>query len=301
MFVHFIPYFEDATVEDILINNFSEITLLKRNAEKQTIQDLNFSEKYVKGMFQVLLSINQIHFTTIDDEYLSVMLPINKFRFSGKLGRSIKSGIECTIRLNSDEINFSFEAFTIEKTLQDQLLQSVQEKKTMFIVGGSGSGKTTFTNILIQHFPLNENIKAIGDISDYVFKEGSNVSHMITKTAKDYAECFDLMMRSCPDRILISELTIDNVNFILRVINSGIKGVILTLHASGIKGVASAFSQNLALNKDKMKPEDIQKLLDTYIDVFLFFEKNNQGQRTLKDFLFNCSNNDIPMGLPIEK
>ena len=286
--VHFLPYFKDKSIEDFQIIDFQKVSLVKIGGEKQFIEDKNFSKSYLQAVFYSLFALNNQIFSH-NNHQISIMLPINYFRFSGALGSSIGSGIELSIRLNDTNLDFSYDSFSLSKNEWVFLVKHIAHNQaSVFIVGGTGSGKTTFSNLLINEIDDNEVLKVLGDIHDYIFKPSQKASQLFATTQQEYAKKFDLLMRINPDRILIPELSVNNVDLILRALNSGHRGFLLTLHSnSNEMAVAQSFRGNLALGGKQLDINEISKSLNENIDFFIFLHKNKDGKRVLQNIVIN--------------
>ena len=94
-------------------------------------------------------------------------------------------------------------------------------------------------------------------------------------------------MRVNPDRILISELTTSNVDLILRALNSGHKGFLLTMHSGSTDfGVAEAFKQNLAMVGNNVDVMEIHKSICGNVDMFIYLEQEG-GKRFVDKIVIN--------------
>lgn len=285
---HLIKYFENADIEDFQINDFQKVTLIKRGDIKEFINDTNLTKEYIRTLMYFVSSIAPKKLSNTDGQ-VSLMLPVNKFRFTGRIGNSIGSGIKISIRLNDNIIYHNYKDFGLSELEFNFLVKYISiEALSTFVIGGTGSGKTTFNNLLIQGIGENEAMNVIGDIHDYIFHGDQKVSEVFAKSSKDYDKGFDLLMRSNPDRILVPELTSSNVNLILRSMNSGHKGFMLTMHSSnGNTGIAEAFSENLKMSGMKeVDTQAIDNTINSNID-FLIHLKKHKGKRVVDKIVIN--------------
>ncbi len=148
-----------------------------------------------------------------------------------------------------NEIKKTYKDFGLSELEYNFLVNHICDNRaSVFIIGCTGSGKTTFSNLLIKEFDDNELISIVGDAHDYIFHENQKVSQIAIKNDDDYSIAFNLLMRSNPDRILVPELTVSNVSLILKAIKSRLKGFMLTMysHNENIE-VAKVFNDNLKI------------------------------------------------------
>lgn len=285
---HLIKYFEDPDIEDFQINDFQKVTLIKRGDIKEFIDDENLTKEYIRTLMYFVSSIAPKKLSNTDGQ-VSLMLPVNKFRFTGRIGNSIGSGIKISIRLNDNIIYHNYKDFGLSELEFNFLVKYIsKEAGSTFVIGGTGSGKTTFNNLLIQGIGENEVMNVIGDIHDYIFHGDQKVSEVFAKKDSDYINAFDLAMRSNPDRILVPELTGSNVSLILRAMNSGHKGFMLTMHSGNEnEGVSEAFAKNLEMSGLKeANAQAIDKTINSNID-FLIHLKKHKGKRVVDKIVIN--------------
>lgn len=290
---HLLKYFEMGNVEDLIISEFEKVILVKKGGEKEFLEDKYLNKEYLSIVMYSVCGLNNQSFRSSNlHNQVSCMLPVNAFRFTGAMDSTIKSGVEISIRLNDNEIDYVYGDFGLSLAEYVYLLKYVGENQSsVFIIGGTGSGKTTFTNLLIDSISDNEIIKVVGDIHDFCFRKEQKTSEFFVRN-DDYKQKFDLLMRTNPDRILIPELTVDNVSLILRAMNSGHNGFMLTLHSNSSElGVAEAFKQNMELSgKSNININDIDKAIKNNIDFLIYMGKTKEGKRGITKVEINSKN-----------
>jgi len=284
---HLIKYFEDEEIEDFQINDFEKATLIKKGNKKEFIEDMNLTKDYIKTLMFFVSAISPKRLNNMDSQ-VSLMLPVNKFRFTGRIGNTIGSGIKISIRLNDNQLYHDYHDFGLKQLEFNFLIKHIsQNGLSAFVIGGTGSGKTTFNNLLIKHISENELMNVIGDIHDYIFFGNQKVSEVFAKKDSDYGISFDLAMRSNPDRILVPELSVGNVGLILRAMNSGHKGFMLTMHSgNSVMGVAEAFAQNLKMNGVEADVLSIDKAIKANVDFLIYLSKHD-GKRQIEKVEIN--------------
>ena len=103
----------------------------------------------------------------------------------------------------------------------------------MLIVGGTGSGKTTFLNALSMYIPQNARIITIEDTQELRMKH-SNTLTMVSK--KEQGVTMDMLLKNTlrqrPDRILVGEVRGSEAVTLFGAMNTGHSGCIGTLHAN---------------------------------------------------------------------
>ena len=127
---------------------------------------------------------------------------------------------------------------TISEQMARFLTRSVIAKKNILISGGTGSGKTTFLNVLSSAIPSEERIITIEDAAELQLHQ-PHVVGMETKTAnmegKGALTIRDLVknaLRMRPDRIIVGECRGAEALDMLQAMNTGHDGSLTTLHSN---------------------------------------------------------------------
>ncbi|MGO3683448.1 MAG: ATPase, T2SS/T4P/T4SS family [Proteus vulgaris] len=150
---------------------------------------------------------------------------------------------------------------------------AVLNKQNFVLVGGTGSGKTTFTKAICDIVPLHTRIITIEDTAELDLPNHPNKVHLFYKevSAKD-------LLKSClrmkPDRIFLTELRGDEAWDYLSALNTGHAGSITTVHANDC---ASAYYRVGSLIKQsevgqKLDFEYVMNEVFTTLDVVMYME-----------------------------
>ena len=118
------------------------------------------------------------------------------------------------------------------------LKKCVQGKTSIFVSGGTGTGKTTFLNMLSAYIPENELLITIEDTLELQLKQ-KNVRSMETREITsstmesiDMAALVKSSLRMRPDRIIVGETRDGAVVSLLSAMSTGHEGSMSTGHAN---------------------------------------------------------------------
>ena len=120
----------------------------------------------------------------------------------------------------------------------DYLKQRVEQRTNLIVVGGTGSGKTTFLNLLSHWIPAAERIITVEDAAELRLEHGHvvrletrppNLEGERAVTARDLVRN---ALRMRPDRIIVGEVRGDEVLDMLQAMNTGHDGSMTTIHAN---------------------------------------------------------------------
>ena len=117
---------------------------------------------------------------------------------------------------------------TISKEATDFLKMAVMAGYNIFVSGGTGSGKTTFLNVLSNFIPKDERIVTIEDSAELKLDSVDNIVRMETRQANSQGENVisirDLIkasLRVRPDRIIVGEVRGGETLDMLQAMNTG--------------------------------------------------------------------------------
>jgi len=151
---------------------------------------------------------------------------------------------------------------------------AVEQKKNILVIGGTGSGKTTFCNALLSVIAehavrSNERIVIIEDSARELQCSAPNTVQMLTSRHRSMQDLLRLTMRMRPDRVVIGETRGAEIWSMMKAWNSGHPGGVSTIHAnSAIGGLHKAESYVLEAGV----PVQRDQIADS-IDVLVFIEK----------------------------
>lgn len=188
-------------------------------------------------------------------------------------------------------------ALTDKKKYLDFFRKGVELRYNFLIVGGTGSGKTTFAKAIADLFPLDRRIITIEDVPEMDLPNHKNKLHLFYKagvvTPKKLIES---SMRMKPDHILLAELRGEEAWSYIEALNTGHEGSVTTIHANNtyasFSRLASIIKQSeigLTLDYDL-----VMNTIKSSIDIILFFNKTE-----MTEVYFNPSekNNILAGGL----
>jgi pilus assembly protein CpaF len=132
-------------------------------------------------------------------------------------------------------------AGSVSEVALEYLQQRVHQRTNLIVVGGTGSGKTTFLNLLSQWIPPGERIVTVEDAAELRLQH-NHVVRLETRppnlegeraiTARDLVRN---ALRMRPDRIIVGEVRGDEVLDMLQAMNTGHDGSMTTIHANSTR------------------------------------------------------------------
>ena len=123
----------------------------------------------------------------------------------------------------------------------DYLKRRVEQRTNLIVVGGTGSGKTTFLNLLSQWIPSGERIVTAEDAAElrlqheHVVRLETRPPNLEGQRAVTARDLVRNALRMRPDRIIVGEVRGDEVLDMLQAMNTGHDGSMTTLHANNVR------------------------------------------------------------------
>ena len=151
---------------------------------------------------------------------------------------------------------------------------AIAQKLNICMVGGTGSGKTTFTKSLVDLIPSDTRLITIEDTHELDTPNHPNHAHLFYKEHITAKQIIASCMRLKPDRILLTELRGDEAWDYLSALNTGHPGGLTSVHANDARSVHYRIAQ-LAMESAAGKAMPYEYILNTVratIDVVCFFK-----------------------------
>jgi type IV secretion system protein VirB11 len=157
------------------------------------------------------------------------------------------------------------------------IIESVEQRKSILVVGGTQSGKTTLANAILdciaQTHP-QDRVIIIEDTNEL----RCNVKDSVTMRASPSKTINDLIfdsMRMRPDRIVIGEVRGKEAHFLIKAFNTGHPGGLSTLHSNSAESGLLRLEQLIA----EAGVPPIPAAIAEAINVLVFIKKTNQGKK----------------------
>ena len=182
--------------------------------------------------------------------------------------------------------------------IKDFLIRAVLYKKNIIISGGTSTGKTTFTNAMIQSIPHEERLITVEDAREIDLTYHKNRVHLIASkggqgrakvTTQDLIEA---CLRLRPERIIVGELRGADAFSFLRAINTGHPGSISTLHADTPKMALEQLKMMVMQAGLGMAPSEITTYIKNVVDVVVQLKRGAKGKRYISEVYFKAIHNN---------
>ncbi|MDA8131746.1 MAG: ATPase, T2SS/T4P/T4SS family [Elusimicrobia bacterium] len=228
----------DPSVTEIMVNSADKVYIEKSGKLILTKYKFRNDEQIMQVMKRIVAPLGR----RIDESVPLVDARLKDgSRVNGIIPPLAVSGPTLTIR------RFSAKPFTdaelvkkgsISATAVDFLKACVRLRKDIIISGGTGTGKTTFLNMLSSYIPEDERIVTVEDTAELRLQQDHWVrleSRPPNIEGKGEVSIRDLVkncLRMRPDRIVVGEVRSSEALDMLQAMNTGHEGSLATIHAN---------------------------------------------------------------------
>ena len=279
---------ENPNVIEIMLNSDGRLWI--EEFGKPIVQIGSMQESKVKALLGTIASYLNTTITSTNP-ILECELPIDGSRFEGLLPPIVNKPT-FTIRKKASQI-FTLEEYYHQKVLSKeqyvQIKQAIynpraleQNKKNILIVGGTGSGKTTLANAIIDGIVKQTPEDRIVIIEDTAEIQCAAENSVILRTS-DQVNMLMLLratMRLRPDRILVGEVRGAEALDLIKSWNTGHSGGVATIHANSAR--AGLTRLELLISEATQAP--MQTLIAEAINMVVFITKTRNG-RSIKEII----------------
>lgn len=266
---------EDKNITEIMINGPDNIFIEKDGRIEKYNNRFSSKEKLVDIIQQIVSGVNRRvnESSPIVDSRLSdgsrVNVVLNPVAINGPVV-TIRKFPEYSITMKK-----LIEIGSISLNVADFLKILVNAKYNIFISGGTGSGKTTFLNVLSNYIPGDERIITIEDSAELQIQSVDNLVRMEVRQANDEGEngidIRDLIkssLRMRPDRIIVGEVRGAEALDMLQAMNTGHDGSLSTGHANSPKDMLNRLETMVLMGVD-MPLKAIKSQIASGIDIIV--------------------------------
>jgi pilus assembly protein CpaF len=155
----------------------------------------------------------------------------------------------------------------------------------MLVSGGTGSGKTTFLNILSGFIPDDERIITIENAAELQLQQ----EHVITLESRppniegkgevSIRELVSNSLRMRPDRIVVGECRGAEAFDMLQAMNTGHEGSMTTLHANTPRDALARVENMILMAGMELPHRAIREQIAAALDMIVQLERMRDGSR----------------------
>lgn len=282
---------EDDTVTEIMVNGYDCIFVEKQGKLLKWDRGFQSRQTYLDVIQQIVARTNRMVNTSnpivdarlLDGSRVHIVLdPIAIDGATLTIRKFYRGGMTMQTLLEKESLNEEIAAF---------LSYVVKAKYNILISGGTGSGKTTFLNVLSAFIGDKERIITIEDSAELQIIGKDNLVRLETRNANVEGENAITMqqlirasLRMRPDRILVGEVRGKEALDMLQAMNTGHEGSISTCHANTAYDAISRIETMVLMGVD-MPLDAIRRQIYSAIDLIIHLGRMRDGTRKLLEIV----------------
>ena len=294
---------EDEDITEIMINSHNSIFIEKKGHIYETEGQFDSPER-LNDIIQQIVSRNNKRINE-SSPIADTRLPDGS-RVNIVLPPVAIDGAVVTVRKFPRErvdMKRLIELKSITKEVADFLEKLVVSGYNIFICGGTGSGKTTFLNVLSDYIPGEERVITIEDSAELQLKNIKNIVRMEARQANTEGEneitIRDLIrtsLRMRPDRIIVGEVRGKEAIDMLQAMQTGHDGSMSTGHSNNTKDMLNRLETMVLMGMD-IPMNAIRSQIASAIDIIVHLGRlRDRTRKVLKiDEVLDCVNGEIKL------
>ncbi len=187
-------------------------------------------------------------------------------------------------KLKMDQL---IESSSLTQAMADFLRACVLGRLNIIISGGTGSGKTTFLNVLSGFIPEDERIVTIEDAAelqlqqDHVVRLETKLASVEGHGAVSVRELVRNSLRMRPDRIVVGECRGGEALDMLQAMNTGHDGSLTTIHSNSPRDALSRLETLVLMAGMDLPLKIVRQQISSAVDVIVQMSRLRDGARKI--------------------
>lgn len=287
-------YLEDDTITEIMVNGHDQI-YLERNGKLERGTTTFVDDNSVQAIIERIVSPLG---RRIDESrpYVDARLPDGS-RVNAIIHPLSLIGPCVTIR------KFSRQPFTIDKLIEIGAITRgmalfcdicVKLRKNIIISGGTGTGKTTFLNVVSSYLPETDRILTVEDAAElqlpqeHVVRLEARPANIEGTGAITIRDLVRNALRMRPDRIVVGECRGGEALDMLQAMNTGHEGSLTTVHANSPRDAMSRLETMVLMAGMDLPIRAIREQIGSAIQVVIHLSRFQDGSRRVSKMTEVC-------------
>jgi pilus assembly protein CpaF len=281
------PLLQDPSVNDVLVNGHDDVWVERRGKLEKTVARFKDDGHLMRIIDKIVSAVGRridesnpmVDARLADGSRVNVIVPPLALD-----GPTLSIRRFATDPFTSDDL-IAFGSVT--QQLMDLMSGVVKARLNVLISGGTGSGKTTFLNVLSNFIPNHERIVTIEDAAELQLKQDhlvrletrpANIEGTGRVTQRDLVVN---ALRMRPDRIVVGEVRGAEALDMLQAMNTGHDGSLTTVHANSPRDAMMRIETMVAMTGLDIPQRAVRQQISSAIDVVVQIARLSDGKRKL--------------------
>lgn len=273
-----LKYFDDKEIVEIYLNSDKYLWIEKLGTGRIRTE-LYISDEVSRRIIEQVATFRK----TIANEkqpIISAELPFYGYRFEGSLP-PVTNYPSFNIRKPAIKV-IPLEQYVEDKIMtseqRNMVIAAVKNKKNILLVGGTGSGKTTAANAILNEIAKTGDRLLILEDTRELQCTAEDCESFRTQDNVSMTDLVKSAMRRRPDRIVVGEVRDKSALDLLKAWNTGHPGGICTIHANSAADGLLRLEQLI----QEAIPNPQQRLIGEAIDLIIYISRtvdNENGKQ----------------------
>ena len=246
---------KDPSVVEIMLNPDGKLWVEKLGHD---MEHYGFMSNF--SALSLMQNIASFHSLIIDENspILECEFPLDQSRFAGQIYPCVPNP-SFTLRKKAVSV-FTLDNYVANDVMTEHqkeiIISAVKAHKNILVIGGTGSGKTTLINAVINSMVDNnpkERVVIIEDTGE-IQCSATNYVQFHTAPSVSMTDLLKTTLRMRPDRILVGEVRGAEALDLLMAWNTGHEGGAATVHANNPIAALDRIALLISMNRDYPKP-----------------------------------------------
>lgn len=281
------PLLKDHSVNDILVNGYNYIYVERRGKLERSSVRFTDNAHLLKIIEKIASGVGR----RIDEScpMVDARLPDGS-RVNAIIAPLSLDGPSLSIRKFAKDpirVHHLIEFGAITPEIAQVLEGMVKARLNILISGGTGTGKTTFLNVLSSFIPYDERIITIEDSAELQLQQEHvvrletrppNLEGMGEITQRDLVRN---ALRMRPERIILGEVRQGEALDMLQAMNTGHDGSLATIHANSPRDALTRLETMVSMAGLNIPDKAIRHQISSAIDVVIQLARLSDGSRKM--------------------
>lgn len=284
-------FLSDDSVTEIMVNGPDCIFVEKNGVLSMMNVHFESKEKLADVIQQIVARVNRVvnEASPIVDARLQ-----NGARVNVVMPPIALNGPILTIRRFPDH-PMTVEDYYRYESISEEVVSFIKDlvyaKYNIFISGGTGSGKTTFLNVVSEFIPKDERIITIEDNAELQIRNIDNLVRLETRNANlegcnpiSIRDLIKSALRMRPDRIIVGEVRGEEAIDLLMAMNTGHDGSLSTGHANSARDMLTRLETMVLMGMD-MPLDAVRRQIASAVDIIIHLGRLRDHSRKLIEIM----------------
>ena len=281
------PLLKDPDITEIMVNGHSQVYIERFGLIKKTNVQFESEAHLMRVIDRIVSPIGR----RVDESspMVDARLP-NGFRVNATIPPLSLDGATLTIRKFATrpfQVQDLISNGTLNIGLANFLKACVEARINMVVSGGTGTGKTTFLNVLSSFIPEGERVITIEDTAElqlnqpHVVRLEKRPANIEGKGEIAIRQLVINALRMRPDRIVVGECRGGETVDMLQAMNTGHDGSMTTVHSNGPRDALRRIETMVMMAGMDLPLRAIREQVASSMELIVHLERMRDGTRKI--------------------